>query len=73
MKSRGGELGAGYLTANCPEKIQADFAINEGAPHPLSFNGKVIYFIQVRRKGNGLDQYQSPGSLLPRFDACSWR
>jgi len=30
-EEQGGELGAGYLTANCPEKIQADFAINEGA------------------------------------------
>lgn len=47
----GGELGAGYITANCPEKIRADFAINEGAPHPLLINGQPIYFIQVGEKG----------------------
>ena len=60
-EEQGGELGAGYLTANCPEKIQADFAINEGAPHPLSFNGKVIYFIQVGEKGTAWTNIKARG------------
>lgn len=50
-EEQGGGLGAGHITARCPEKIRADFAINEGAPHPLSVDGKMLYFIQVGEKG----------------------
>lgn len=60
-EEQGGELGAGYLAANYPEKIQADFAINEGAPHPLPFNEKLIYFIQVGEKGTAWSRIKTRG------------
>lgn len=57
----GGELGAGYITANCPEKIRADFAVNEGAPHPLLVDGQLIYFIQVGEKGTAWSKITARG------------
>ena len=50
-EEKGGRLGAGYLLENYPDKIKADFAVNEGADQPVLKNGKIIYFIQVGEKG----------------------
>ena len=50
-EEKGGNLGMGYLLENYPDKIKADFAINEGADQPIIINGKIIYFIQVGEKG----------------------
>ncbi len=47
----GGKLGAQYITENFPEKIQADFAINEGAESPMAINGQPSHFISVGEKG----------------------
>ncbi len=47
----GGHLGASYLLEHHPDKIRADFAVNEGADHPVLKNGKIIYFLQVGEKG----------------------
>lgn len=47
----GGRLGAGYLLETCPEKLRADFAINEGADQPVLRDHKMIYFLQVGEKG----------------------
>ena len=47
----GGSLGIKYLCDNYPEKIQADFVVNEGADLPLILNGHNLYFIQVGEKG----------------------
>ena len=46
----GGYLGAGTLSARYPEKIRADFAINEG-DEPLTINGNVCHSISVGEKG----------------------
>lgn len=50
-EEKGGHWGVKYLVENCPEKIRADFAINEGGEEPLFLNGQLIYFIQVGEKG----------------------
>ena len=46
----GGELGAGVLSEKYPDKIRADFAINEG-DEPLTINGKTYHSISVGEKG----------------------
>jgi len=46
----GGYLGAGLLAQKYPEKIRADFAINEGAEAPILIKGKTCHFISVGEK-----------------------
>ncbi|MDD5289158.1 MAG: M20/M25/M40 family metallo-hydrolase [Dehalococcoidales bacterium] len=46
----GGALGAGILAEKYPDKIRADFVINEGA-EPLSMNGKTHHSLSVGEKG----------------------
>ena len=46
----GGALGAGVLSEKYPDKIRADFAINEG-DEPLTINGKTYHSISVGEKG----------------------
>ena len=50
-EEKGGRLGAGYLADNHPDMLAADYAVNEGADHPIMVNGKMIYFLQVGEKG----------------------
>lgn len=60
-EEQGGKYGAGHIASHCPEKIMADFAINEGAPFPLEINGKMIYFIQVGEKGTAWNRIKARG------------
>jgi acetylornithine deacetylase/succinyl-diaminopimelate desuccinylase-like protein len=46
----GGDLGMGIISARYPDKIRADFAINEG-DEPLTVNGKTYHSISVGEKG----------------------
>ena len=46
----GGDMGAGILSAKYPEKIMADFAVNEG-DEPLIIKGKTYHCISVGEKG----------------------
>ena len=46
----GGALGAGILSEKYPDKIRADFTINEG-DEPLTMNGKTYHSISVGEKG----------------------
>ncbi|MDW7738435.1 MAG: M20/M25/M40 family metallo-hydrolase [Bacillota bacterium] len=50
-EEKGGTLGAGYLIDKYPEKLMADYAINEGAEQPIFQGDKMIYFFQVGEKG----------------------
>jgi len=50
-EEKGGEAGAGWLVRNYPEKIQANYVINEGGGLAIPFNGKNIYTIQTAEKG----------------------
>jgi acetylornithine deacetylase/succinyl-diaminopimelate desuccinylase-like protein len=47
----GGNFGVKRLLQDFPEKLQADFAVNEGAEEPLTLHGKTIFFTQVGEKG----------------------
>jgi acetylornithine deacetylase/succinyl-diaminopimelate desuccinylase-like protein len=47
----GGGLGAQYLAGNIPDKLKADFAINEGAEDSININGKLCHLISVGEKG----------------------
>lgn len=47
----GGALGIKHLAENYPQKLQADFAVNEGADLPVILNGRNLFFIQVGEKG----------------------
>ncbi|MEW5784256.1 MAG: M20/M25/M40 family metallo-hydrolase [Bacillota bacterium] len=57
----GGGLGAKYLIDNYPEKLQADFAINEGAEQPIYLDGRLIYFFQVGEKGTAWCRIKAKG------------
>jgi acetylornithine deacetylase/succinyl-diaminopimelate desuccinylase-like protein len=50
-EENGGRLGAQYVADNFPDKIKADFAVNEGAEAPISIKGKSCHFISIGEKG----------------------
>ncbi|MCL6579367.1 MAG: M20/M25/M40 family metallo-hydrolase [Candidatus Bathyarchaeota archaeon] len=50
-EEKGGEAGAGWLVRNHPEKVYADYVINEGGGLAIPVNGKNIYTIQTAEKG----------------------
>jgi len=48
----GGDLGVGWLAANHPDQIRADWAVNEGGGLPLNTRGEgVNYLMTVGEKG----------------------
>ncbi len=47
----GGRWGAGWVADNYPEKVRADFAINEGGGVPIHTPSGVIYPIHTGEKG----------------------
>ena len=60
-EERGGSYGVQYLLENCPEKIRADFVINEGGEGPRTINGRRVYFVQVGEKGTAWSKLQAAG------------
>jgi len=50
-EEKGGEEGVGWLTRKHPEKIGADYVINEGGGLAIPVNGKSIYTVQTAEKG----------------------
>lgn len=50
-EEKGGEEGVGWLVRNYPEKIRADYVINEGGGLAIPVAGKNIYTIQTVEKG----------------------
>jgi acetylornithine deacetylase/succinyl-diaminopimelate desuccinylase-like protein len=50
-EEKGGEAGAGWLVRNHPEKVRADYVINEGGGFAIPVNGRSIYTIQTSEKG----------------------
>ncbi|MEM3442953.1 MAG: M20/M25/M40 family metallo-hydrolase [Candidatus Bathyarchaeia archaeon] len=50
-EEKGGEAGAGWLVQNYPEKVRADYVINEGGGLAIPINGKNIFPIQTAEKG----------------------
>jgi acetylornithine deacetylase/succinyl-diaminopimelate desuccinylase-like protein len=50
-EEKGGNLGAGWITQNHPEKVQADYVINEGGGLAIPVGGKNMFTIQTAEKG----------------------
>jgi acetylornithine deacetylase/succinyl-diaminopimelate desuccinylase-like protein len=50
-EEKGGGQGAGWLVSNHPEKVRADYVINEGGGLAIPTNGKNMYTIQAAEKG----------------------
>ncbi len=58
----GGRLGVGYITEKHPQLIKADYAINEGADHPIILDGRMLYFLQVGEKGTAWCRLKAHGT-----------
>jgi acetylornithine deacetylase/succinyl-diaminopimelate desuccinylase-like protein len=50
-EEKGGDMGAGWVTENRPELVQADLVLNEGGGFALPVEGRHHYTIQVAEKG----------------------
>jgi acetylornithine deacetylase/succinyl-diaminopimelate desuccinylase-like protein len=50
-EEKGGEAGAGYLVRNYPEKIRADYVLNEGGGLAIPIGNKKIYTVNTAEKG----------------------
>ncbi|MEK7353628.1 MAG: M20/M25/M40 family metallo-hydrolase, partial [Chloroflexota bacterium] len=57
----GGAYGVKYLLEHHPDKLRADFAVNEGAEAPVKINGKSVYFVQAGEKGAAWTTLKSKG------------
>ena len=50
-EEKGGEAGAGWLVRNYPEKVKADYVINEGGGQAIPIDGRNVFTIQTAEKG----------------------
>lgn len=50
-EEKGGEAGAGWLASNHPEKVRADYVINEGGGMAIPINGKNMFTVNTAEKG----------------------
>jgi acetylornithine deacetylase/succinyl-diaminopimelate desuccinylase-like protein len=50
-EEKGGNFGAGWITQNHPEKVKADYVINEGGGLAVPLGGKNMFTIQTAEKG----------------------
>ena len=60
-EEQGGALGVKRLLERFPDKLQADFAVNEGGEEPITINGKTVFFIQVGEKGTAWSTLTAKG------------
>jgi len=61
-EERGGNAGVGWLVKNHPEKIRADYVINEGGGESFPINGKHIFTVQTAEKGVNWLRIKAKGS-----------
>jgi acetylornithine deacetylase/succinyl-diaminopimelate desuccinylase-like protein len=50
-EEKGGEAGAGWLVRNHPEKVRAEYVVNEGGGLAIPIENKNIFTIQTAEKG----------------------
>jgi len=50
-EERGGDAGVRWLVENHPDKIRADYVINEGAGYSIPIRGKQVFTVQTAEKG----------------------
>ena len=60
-EEKGGKYGVRYLVDRHREKIQADFAVNEGAEEPVVLGGQPVHFIQTGEKGTAWSKLEARG------------
>ena len=60
-EEQGGRCGVRYLLERCPEKLRADFAVNEGGDEPVVLGGQTFFFFQVGEKGTAWSRLQASG------------
>lgn len=61
-EEQGGKLGVRYLLEQYPEKLRADFAVNEGAEEPIELDGRTFFFLQVGEKGTAWTKMHARGT-----------
>lgn len=61
-EEKGGNAGVGWLVENHPEKIRAEYVINEGGGESFPINGKHIFTIQTAEKGVNWLRIKATGS-----------
>ena len=68
----GGNQGAGWVVANRPELIQAEYALNEGGGSGFEINGRRYYPVQTAEKGTvrfRIRTYGRPGhGSVPHYE-----
>jgi acetylornithine deacetylase/succinyl-diaminopimelate desuccinylase-like protein len=57
----GGAYGVEFLMENHPDRLLADFAINEGGEEPTRIGDRYAYFVQVGEKGAAWTQLKTTG------------
>lgn len=57
----GGAKGVRFIVERYPEKLRADFAINEGGMEPLTIAGHTAHFLQVGEKGTAWTRLRTKG------------
>ncbi|MBM2831217.1 MAG: family metallo-hydrolase [Dehalococcoidia bacterium] len=57
----GGAYGAKFLLDKHPDKLRADFAINEGGEGPTKIGDRYAYFVQAGEKGSAWAQLKASG------------
>lgn len=50
-EEKGGEAGAGWLVQNHPDKVRADYVLNEGGGMAMKIDGKNMFTINTAEKG----------------------
>ncbi|HAP32644.1 MAG TPA: hypothetical protein DCQ14_06305 [Firmicutes bacterium] len=60
-EEQGGRCGVRYLLDRCPQKLRADFAVNEGGEEPVVLGGQTFFFFQVGEKGTAWSRLQTRG------------
>jgi len=61
-EERGGNAGVGWLIKNHPEKIRADYVVNEGGGESFPINRKHVFTIQTAEKGVNWLRIKAKGS-----------
>jgi acetylornithine deacetylase/succinyl-diaminopimelate desuccinylase-like protein len=57
----GGGKGVQAIVERYPEKLRADFAVNEGGMEPQTVAGRTVYFFQVGEKGTAWTRLRAKG------------
>ena len=57
----GGRMGVGWLCTNAPEEVDAEFCINEGGGHAVTYGSARVYLCNVADKGGTRMRFVAKG------------